>query len=161
MSIEQRLTEAGVKLGFQVREQIGASESAWVDLVWFDGGLPVPDKGFNMHDTPALPVVGFEIEHHTALNAKHVKGSVSNLNNLGAQLGIIVIGRPNLTALESREPWKGKDDKALKHELRNRAFRWIYAEAQPRVRINVMFEDDVERWIDSLKAHTQARAAAV
>jgi len=84
-----------------------------------------------------------------------------NLSNLGAQLGVIVIGQPNLTALGSKDPWKDKDQQVLKHELLNRAYRWVYAEAQPRVRIIVMFEDEVQKWIDRLEATMKTKAAAV
>ena len=41
-------------------------------------------------------------EFHTGLNAKHVKGSLSNLSNLGAQLGVIVIGHANLDTLAAQ-----------------------------------------------------------
>jgi hypothetical protein len=99
--LRQLLIEVGNALGFDVRPEVQASDSAFVDLVWFDKRLPIPTgkKNFHMRYAPVLPVVGFEIELHTGLNAKHVKGSVSNLSNLGAQLGVIVIGEGNLTAL--------------------------------------------------------------
>jgi hypothetical protein len=160
-SIEHRLIEAGKQLKFLVKEQVGASESAWVDLVWFDDRLPLPDKSFHMRYELLLPVIGFEIEHHTGLNAKHVKGSVSNLSNLGAQLGVIVIGQPNLDALQAQPAWQGKGEACVKQELRDRTYRWVYAEAQPRVRIIVMFEREVEQWIEKLQVATTAKAAAV
>ena len=57
------------------------SESAWVDVVWFDNRIPLISLGVakpKMRVHPALPVVAFEIELKTGLNAKHIKGSVSN-----------------------------------------------------------------------------------
>lgn len=135
-----------------------------MDLVWFDKRLPLPidKKPFNMRYEPFLPVVGIEIELHTALNAKHVKGSVSNLSNLGAQLGIIVIGKDNLDQLRRTHPLD--KDKQLKLILRDRVYRWVYAEAQPKVRIAVMFWDQVEAWGERLgveMANGQPVAAAI
>jgi len=140
------LSQIGSKLEFGVRAEVQASESAYVDLVWFDKRLPLPieKKSFNMRYEPFLPVVGFEIELHTGLNAKHVKGSVSNLSNLGAQLGVIVIGKDNLTQLAKTRP--KETEPQLKQTLRDRVYRWVYAEAQPEVRIVVMFEDEVLAW---------------
>lgn len=94
--LHQLLVSLGQKLNFDAREEVGASESAWVDIVWFDKRLPVPVGPISrMRRTPLLPIAGFEVELHTGLNAKHVKGSVSNLNVLGAPLGIVVIGNGN------------------------------------------------------------------
>ena len=73
-----------------------------------------------MRYAPVLPVVGFEIERHTGLNAKHVKGSVSNLNNLNAQLGVIVIGRGNIEQLKKKGPYQNQNDKDVKQILRER-----------------------------------------
>jgi len=97
------LERLGSTLDFDVKAEVQASESACVDIVWFDKRLPVGKKSFNLRYAPVLPVIGFEVEWGTGLNAKHVKGSVSNLNNLGAQLGIIVIAQHNLDAL-GRQP---------------------------------------------------------
>lgn len=140
------LSTIGSKLQFGVRAEVQASESAYVDLVWFDKRLPLPieNKSFNMRYEPFLPVVGFEIELHTGLNDKHVKGSVSNLSNLGAQLGVIVIGKDNIIQLAKTHP--KETEKQLKQTLRDRVYRWVYAEAQPKVRIVVMFEDEVLAW---------------
>lgn len=147
-SLVDFLLKAGDALGFDVRKEVQASESAWVDLVWFDKKLLIPagKKSFNMRRAPVLPVVGFEVEFHTGLNAKHVKGSVSNLSNLNAQLGIIVIGQPNLDCMKQKPPYKDKDDEKVKETLRDRVYGWVYAEAQPKSRIIVMFEDEVLRW---------------
>jgi UDP-N-acetylglucosamine 2-epimerase len=79
-----------------------------------------------------------------------VKGSVSNLSNLSAQLGVIVIGQDNLDALHKQPPHANKSEKELEKTLRDRVYRWIYAEAQPRSRVIVMFERDVIKWSDKL-----------
>lgn len=136
------LREVGFALGFEVRKEVQASESAWVDLVWFDKKLLIPagKKSFNMRRAPVLPVVGFEVEFKTGLDAKHVKGSVSNLSNLNAQLSIIVIGQPNLDYMKAKPPYKDKDDEKVKETLRDRVYRWVYAEAQPKCRIIVMLK---------------------
>jgi hypothetical protein len=147
-----RLAKIGKKLKFEVKTEVQASESAWVDLVWFDSRLPIPNgkKSFNMRYAPVLPVVGFEIELHTGLNAKHVKGSVSNLSNLGAQLGVIVIGESNLTALKKQPAHANKIDADIQKMLCDRVYRWVYAEAQPKGRIVVMFENEVNTWAEGL-----------
>jgi hypothetical protein len=152
----ERLSRIGKKLKFDVRTEVQASESAFVDLVWFDNRLPIPSgkKSFNMRYAPVLPVVGFEIEVHTGLNAKHVKGSVSNLSNLGAQLGVIVIGNGNLTALKKQPAHEKKSDKDIRQMLCDRVYRWVYAEAQPKGRIIVMFEDEVTAWANNTGIET-------
>jgi hypothetical protein len=146
--LHEFLSKVGNELGFDVKTEVEASESAFVDLVWFDRKLPLPKtkKPLHMRYAPVLPVVGFEIERHTGLNAKHVKGSVSNLNNLNAQLGVIVIGSGNLEYLKKKGPYQNLDEKQIKQILRERVYRWVYAEAQPRCRIIVMFESEVTAW---------------
>lgn len=164
-SLCQLLLEVGNTLGFDVRTEVQASDSAYVDLVWFDKRLPIPTgkKSFHMRYAPVLPVVGFEIELHTGLNAKHVKGSVSNLSNLGAQLGVIALGEANLTALQKQLGNQKKLPKEIKQTLRDRVYRWVYAEAQPKGRIIVMFEDEVIVWVNTMKAaaSSDARLAPV
>jgi hypothetical protein len=150
-TLMQLLKELGTQLDFHVKTEVEASESAFVDLVWFDNRFPIPGKKFKMRYAPVLPVIGFEIELHTGLNAKHVKGSVSNLSNLGAQLGVIVIGQSNLDALQHTPAYLGKDKSVVRKSLCDRVYRWIYAEAQPRVRIIVMFEDEVRDWVKNLR----------
>jgi hypothetical protein len=144
------LEQVGKQLEFDVRKEVMASESAYVDMVWFDKRFPLPggNRSFNMRLTPFLPVVGFEIERHTALNAKHVKGSVSNLCNLAAQLGVIVIGTANLVRLKAMPPYQNKSDEEIKQSLRDRVYQWVYAEAQPTGRIIVMFEDEATVWAE-------------
>ena len=146
------LKELGNYLEFDVREQVEASESAWVDMVWFDRHLPVGPHHLKMRYAPVLPVVALEVELKTGLNAKHVKGSVSNLNNLGAQLGVIVIGNGNLDALKKQTAHTIETDEEIKQILRDRVYRWIYAEAQPRGRIIMMFEDEVRAWDKKVRA---------
>ena len=148
-SIFQVLEGLGNALGFEVRREVEASESAWVDMVWFDNRFPV-DKRIKMRYAPVLPVVAFEIELHTGLNAKHVKGSVSNLSTLGAQLGVIVIGNANITTLIKRPANQSANFEEVKKSLCDRVYRWVYAEAQPRGRIIVMFEDEVRSWADKV-----------
>ncbi len=152
----QQLVDLGKLCEFEVLTEVEASESAWVDVVWFDKRLPVQALRTakpKMRYAPVLPVVAFEVEVHTGLNAKHVKGSVSNLNNLGAQLGVIVIGKENLLELQKRHI--GKNEKEVDKILRDRIYRWIYAEAQPHGRIIVMFEEDAVNWIRKLEVIRQ------
>jgi hypothetical protein len=144
----------GKKLNFDVVTEVEASESAWVDIVWFDKRLPVAALSSmkpKMRYAPVLSVAAFEVELHTALNAKHVKGSVSNLSNLGAPLGVIVVGAENLIALQNQPANKDKTPAELEKTLRDRLYRWIYAEAQPKGRLIVMFEREVIAWASKLE----------
>ena len=140
------LVKLGSKLDFDVKTEVEASDSAFVDVVWFDKRLPVGKKSSNLRYAPVLPVIGFEIEYTTALNAKHVKGSVSNLSNLSAQLSIIVIAQHNLDTLKSQPTHRDDPREKIKMILRDRVYRWVYAEAQARGRIIVMFEQEVTKW---------------
>jgi hypothetical protein len=149
--VAQRLVDLGKGLGFDVLTEVEASESAWVDVVWFDKRLPVGPKKPKMRYAPVLPVAAFEIELQTGLNAKHVKGSVSNLSNLSALLGVVVIGQQSLDLLRKQTIGNAsKTSDQLEQMLRDRVYRWVYAEAQPRTRVIVMFEHEVSDWAKRL-----------
>ncbi len=140
----------GKHLGFEAAVEVEASESAWVDVVWFDRRVTFDSLSIRkprMRHHPVLPVVGFEIELKTGLNAKHIKGSVSNLDNLGAQLGVVVLGAGNVDAAlaASRAAVKPTREQAEK-ALMSRVYRWVYAEAQPRNRVVIMTEPQVRAW---------------
>ena len=140
------LERLGSKLEFDVKTEVEASDSAFVDIVWFDKRLPVGKKSFNLRYEPVLPVIGFEVEWGTALNAKHVKGSVSNLSNLSAQLSIIVVAKHNLESLGNQPAHRKDSPGKLRMILTDRMYRWVYAEAQAKGRIIVMFEEEVKKW---------------
>jgi len=147
----ETLKKTGEWLNFEVLTEVEASTSAWVDMVWFDRRFPIAALSSSkpkMRYAPVLPVVAFELELKTGLNAKHVKGSVSNLSNLGAQLGVIVIGEANVDTLHKVHSKKNR--KKVEILLRDRIYRWVYAEAQPRTRVIVMFEHEVEAWSNKL-----------
>ena len=151
LDIFEVLETLGKQLHFEVRKEVEASESAWVDMVWFDNRLPLDSRIANMRYAPVLPVVAFEVELRTGLNAKHVKGSVSNLSNLGAQLGVVVIGNGNIEALKKQPAHTNESAGQRKKILCDRVYRWVYAEAQPRSRIIDMFEDEVRAWAEKVK----------
>jgi hypothetical protein len=134
--------------------EVKASESAWVDVVWFDQRLGLEVSGFERPDLrrhPVLPVVGFEIEVKTGLNAKYVKGSISNLNNLGAAMGVWVIGDNAITRLQTLGSYANQSPAAIQRELLRRAYRRAYAESQPRVRVVVMMETEAHEWLNRLE----------
>lgn len=142
------LVKLGKKLGFDVFTEVEASEAAWIDVVWCDprfsnAGLPKKPK---LRRVPVLPIVAFEVENKTGLNAKHVKGSVSNLNNSGAQMGVIVIGNASIDLLGKQPAHMAKSRQAQQTELLERAYRWIHAEAQPKGRIVLMAERELIEW---------------
>ena len=150
-AVVQRLIDLGKSLDFDVLTEVEAAESAWVDVVWFDKRLPVGKKKPRMRYAPVLPVAAFEVELQTGLNAKHVKGSVSNLSNLGALLGVVVIGTKSLELLKKQTVGNAsKTMEQLEQMLRDRVYRWVYAEAQPRTRVIVMFEREVAEWANRL-----------
>ena len=143
------LTTLGKKLGFDVFTEVEASEAAWVDVVWcdvrFSSACQVGRKP-RLRRAPVLPVVAFEVENKTGLNAKHVKGSVSNLNNSGAQMGVIVIGDESFALLGKQPAHAAKEPAVLESELLERAYRWVHAEAQPKGRIVLMSERELFEW---------------
>jgi hypothetical protein len=147
------ICDIGRSLDFEVATEVEASASAWVDIVWFDPRLGPSKLGSSrpkIRRLPVLPVAGFEVEVKTGLNAKHIKGSVSNLNNLGALMGCIVLGSGNLAALSSKPPHTKKSPAELEKILLERAYRWVYAESQPAGRIVVMSESEVCAWATRL-----------
>jgi hypothetical protein len=143
------LVAIGEKLGFYVVTEVEASEAAWGDVVWFDtrfSNASPPGKRPRLRRTPALPIAAFEVENKTGLNAKHVKGSVSNLNNSGAQMSVIVIGNQSLALLKKQPAHSMKKDDVLEAELLDRAYRWVHAEAQPKGRVVLMSERELVEW---------------
>lgn len=148
------ICDIGRHLQFEVAREVEASSAAWVDVVWFDKRLGLSTVGVvkpKIRRSPVLPIAGFEVEVKTGLNAKHIKGSVSNLNNLGAPMGCIVIGAGNLAALGSQAPHATKNESQLEEILLERVYRWVYAESQPTGRIVVMSERDVCQWASHLQ----------
>jgi hypothetical protein len=153
--LENLIETIGEHLGFKVAHEVEAgSESAYVDVVWFDKNI-YESLGIRtsprMRHNPVLPIVGFEVEKKTALNAKHVKGSISNLDNLGAQMGVLVIGSENLESLRRQTAHAKDDTKQLEKILMARVYKSIYEESKPRNRIVVMWQKDVEAWAKNLK----------
>jgi hypothetical protein len=55
--LTELLKKLGELLDFDVRTEVEASESAWVDIVWFDKRLPPGEKSFKMRYAPVLPVI--------------------------------------------------------------------------------------------------------
>ncbi len=143
------IAKLGQQLGFDVGFEVEASESAYVDVVWFDKSFSFESLGVKtpkIRRHPVLPVAGFEVERKTGLDAKHVKGSVSNLDNLGASMGVLVIGTGNLLNLGKKRPHASKTTTQLEKTLLDRVYRWVYAESQPRNRITIMWEREVIEW---------------
>lgn len=141
----------GAALGYQVETEVEASGAAWIDAVWFDprhAAACLPGKKPVLRRNPVLPVVAFEVENKTGLNAKHVKGSVSNLNNTGAAMGVIVIGDESLELLKKQKPHQTKKANELEEELLDRVYRWVYAEAQPQGRVVIMSERELRLWAE-------------
>lgn len=136
----------GEHLDFRVLKEVGDTEWA-VDVIWFDKRLSFESLGIAKKRLPnywpVLPVAAFEIEIGTGLDSKHVKGSVSNLDNLGALMGVIVIGGGNILRLGQRALHKGKSQAELEKILMQRVYRWVYTESRPRGRIVTMSEQQV------------------
>jgi hypothetical protein len=151
MGIEQLrkvICKLGEKLGFEVEREVPASSSAWVDVVWFDKRFrfPKPTSKETLLRVPKLPVVGFEIESRTAINPKHVKGSITNLDDLGAAMGILVLGKENLDALRKyAQIHQNKEDEKLWDFLLEKVRLWVN-EAHPKTRIVIMTEDEIREW---------------
>jgi hypothetical protein len=155
-AVTETLLELGRKLGFKVSAEVNASESAWVDVVWFDskfdfGPTEQDDRWVKLKTwrQPVIPLVGFEIE--ASANAKTVKGSVANLLNLGAMMSVIVLCKENVTAIRNRAAiHREKPDKDIWKFLERRATQWVYAEARPTgIRIVIMTEPEVNSWARS------------
>src|SRR5690606_22602211 len=89
-----------------------------------------------------------------------IKGSVSNLNNLGAQLGVIVIGTDNIGPMRKQLQYKDKSTKELESRLRKKVSQWVHAEARPQGRIAVMLESEVEPWTRALVANVPSELTA-
>lgn len=148
--IKKELVIIGQKLGFLAFDEIGAGQekSSWPDVVWFDnrirgewfdGIAPISQKdrkrkgGKPSLDTDfVLPLVGFEIDELSS-SPKTVKGSVSNLESLGVQVGVLVV----YTRIV--KPARQKLVNRKKHVL------CYLTDMKPRIRIVVLTELDIER----------------
>ncbi len=144
------IADLGEKLGFDVGLEVPASSAAWIDVVWFDQRLSPANfaaKTTTIRYAPVLPVVGFEVELATGGNAKHVKGSVANLNNLGAQMSVIVIGAASVAVLKERtKSLASVPDSEVERHLMDRVYRGVYAESQPTGRVVIMSQSEVVAW---------------
>lgn len=157
-NIKNKLMNIGKKLGFLAFDEIGSGQerSSWSDVVWFDsrikgewfeGIIPVGQKnrkrkgGKPSLDTDfVLPVVGFEIDEASA-SPKIIKGSASNLETIGAQVGVIVI----YSKLE-------KPSKQTFLSPKINVFRYL-VDMKPRIRIIVLTElelDTIEKNISNM-----------
>jgi len=148
--VTEILVQLGRKLGFEIGTEVQASDSAWVDVVWFDDRFDFGPKKegrwvrVKTWRQPVLPVVGFEIE--ASAGAKTFKGSVANLNDLGPLMGIIVISEENIDKMRKRaDLWSKKSTNEIWKELVRRAIQWVH-EARPIVRIVVMTEAEIRQW---------------
>jgi hypothetical protein len=144
------LVKMGKKLGYQVGTEIQASESAWVDVVWFEGKFDFgPKKGEKWSRVktwrqPVLPVVGFEIE--ASAGAKPLKGSIANLNDLGALMSVIVISEENIEKKRRKaDLWSKKSDDEIWKHLLDQTTQWVYS-ARPFGRVVIMTELEVREW---------------
>lgn len=149
-SITDILVELGRRLGFRVGTEIQASDSAWVDVVWFDERFdfgPRKEEKWSKVKTwrqPVLPVVGFEIE--ASAGAKPLKGSIANLNDLGAIMGVVVLSEENIAKMKRKGTrWSNETEESIWMELLKRTTKWVY-EARPIIRVVVMTEPEVKEW---------------
>lgn len=153
LGLVELIVSLGTHLGYDVATEVPASESAWVDVVWFDRRVPFKHLGVKkprIRFDPVIPVFGFEVEIKTGLNPKHIKGSVSNLNTLCAQVGVVVIGSGNIAAARSAVKTLAKtSDADIEAGLVKRAYGWINAEAQPRGRVVLMTERQILLWANN------------
>lgn len=75
-----------------------------------------------------------------------MKGSVANLNDLGALMSVVVISEENLAKMRKKgRRWSNVRDESIWEELRKRTVMWIH-EARPTVRVIVMTEPEVREW---------------
>lgn len=146
-SLKEIICELGEKLSFEVECEVPVSSSAWVDIMWYDKRFRFskPKSTETLLRIPKLPVVAFEIEEKTARNAKHIKGNVANLDDTGAAMGILVLGKENLNALRKAQIHQKKSDKDLWKILLEKVRLWTN-EAHPRTRIVIMTEDEIRDW---------------
>jgi hypothetical protein len=86
------LKQIGEALQFQVFTEVAARGEYWVDMVWFDNRIPSAlfGKKPSLASSFMLPMVAFEIEIATSAG-KHIKGTVKNLESLGAPVSCIVV----------------------------------------------------------------------
>jgi hypothetical protein len=119
-------------------------------VVWFDQRLSPSNFGaktLTIRQAPVLPIIGFEVELATGGSAKHVKGSVSNLTNLGAQLSVVLIGNASVAGLKKRtKSFSAMSDNHVEKILMDRIYRWVFAESHSAGRLVIMSEREVCAW---------------
>jgi hypothetical protein len=146
--IQDRIRNLGNKLGFLSYAEVGTGQerSSWLDVVWFDnrisgelfegikpieqkvrkreGGKPSLDTDF------MLPLIGFEIEDvSTSYKVKQIKGSATNLDSLGALVGVILI-------------YINSNDKELLDSRKKKVLSYL-TDMKPRTRILVLTDNDL------------------
>jgi len=93
---------------------------------------------------PLVAVVGFEVE--ASAGSKQVKGSVANLENLGALLSIIVLTKENIDRMRRKtKSYAELPEGKLWEQLKKFVARWI-SESRTKMRILIMTENDIMEW---------------
>ena len=70
------VAEMGRVLGYDVAVEVEASESAWVDVVWFDKRFSFESVGMKkgkMRFSPVIPIAAFEIDE---INIKKINNTI-------------------------------------------------------------------------------------
>lgn len=101
--------------------------------------------------------MSFAIELTTALDPKHIKGSVANLGILGVQMGVIVIGDDNISVAQkdARKYTKMSPHKVMQHPVAR--VTGTVSEAPQQTRILIMTKSEVREWAAIVRdgtAHT-------
>ncbi|MFH1228249.1 MAG: hypothetical protein V1701_10155 [Planctomycetota bacterium] len=131
--VKEKIIKLGEKLKFDVHTEFGAVDSGWPDLVWFDNRIKLEhfeiekpqSRGYTI---PLIPFVGFELEgKSSAKGAKHIKGSIANIDSLSPLVGIIVV------------PTEAVD----------RVRRYVN-DTKSKTRIVVLSEDQIEVWANKV-----------
>lgn len=130
-SVTNTLVELGMRLGFRVGTEIQASDQlGWMLCGLMTGSISGPrkeEKWFKVKTwrQPVLPVVGFEIE--ASAGAKPLKGSIANLNDLGAIMGVVIISEENIAKMRKKgTKWSNETDESIWMELLKKTTKWVY-----------------------------------
>lgn len=75
-----------------------------------------------------------------------MKGSIANLNDLGAIMGVVVLSEENIAKMKRKGTrWSNETEESIWMELLKRTTKWVY-EARPIIRVVVMTEPEVKEW---------------
>lgn len=154
-ALNDMIARLGAELDFDVARDVVVAHGV-VDVVWFDGCLPlaaVIAEPLDLREAPVLPVVAFVTRAASAFETSALAKITASLEDARAPLRIVVIGRDSRSdalapALQSIDQLRKRDDEAA---LRTHIAASLREDAPTTGRTIVMLQGELVEWARRLR----------